>query len=250
VPTPTDRDNTSLEAWHSAQEWEKAHWVNTQKQRARWGKNVIWQGLRAFGIVPKYRGDDYNLWWKRQFQDYRFLPNEVENALEVGCGPYTNIRLMFDRCRFSHIVLSDPLIRTYAKFKLTFVSEMYRNVACVLDDHPLEDLPFRSGFFDLVIKVNVLDHVRDARRCMENVVAVTKPGGWLIVGQDLTNAEDLEVLKQDPGAVGHPIKLGAEWFEPWLKDAFEPEIYTVLSRDQGRAAEHHYGTLIFAGRKK
>jgi len=242
-------DNVSLERWREAQTWERSHWVNTQKLRARYFKNTIWRLLSAARLVPKYRGDDWNSWWKQQFDDYRFLPSEVENAIEVGCGPYTNVRMMLDRCRMHHLVLSDPLIQTYVRFKLTLVSELYRRGGCVLDDHPLESLPFASNYFDLAVKINVLDHVQDARKCMENLVGVIRPGGLLIIGQDLTNEEDLKVLRNDAGAAGHPIKLDHEWFEPFL-NRFEPLISKVLSREQGREPSFHYGTLIFAGRKK
>lgn len=245
----SSRDQTTHENWRAAQRWEEAHWINAQKSRAKFGKNYIWRFLHAFGLVGKYRGDDYNQWWKKQFQNYDFVPELVENALEVGCGPYTNVRLILERSRFRHLVLSDPLIRTYVDFKLTFVSEMYRRAACTLDDHPLEELPYRAGYFDLVVMINVLDHVRDARLCMDNLIAVTKPGGLVIIGQDLTNDDDLVALKNDPGAVGHPIKIDAEWFAPWLNSGFDPIINKVLTRDQGRAAEQHYGTLLFAGRK-
>ena len=134
-------ERVTRERWLVAQEWERHHWVRTQYLRARYFKNTIWRLLAVAGLVPKHRGDDWNVWWRAQFADYDFLPAEVENAIEVGCGPYTNVRLMLDRCRIRHLVLSDPLIRTYVHFKLTFVAEMYRKAACILDDHPLEALP-------------------------------------------------------------------------------------------------------------
>jgi SAM-dependent methyltransferase len=242
-------DRVTRDRWQEAQKWERNHWVNAQHERSKYFKNYIWPALHKLGLVPKYRGDDWNLWWKGQFDDYRFLPAGVENALEVGCGPYTNIRLMTERCHFEHLYLSDPLIRTYARFKLTFVAEMYRKAECMLDDHPLEELPFASDYFDLVVMINVLDHVQDARRCMDSLVRVTRPGGILIVGQDLTNEQDLKSMQGEPGETGHPIKLDREWFEPYLERGFHPIIYKVLSRDQGRAPAHHYANLIFAGRK-
>jgi ubiquinone/menaquinone biosynthesis C-methylase UbiE len=238
----------SEERWHTAQQWERQHWIGAQAARARYGKNYVWRALAAFGFVPKYRGDDWNGWWKAQFDDYRFLPPTVKNALEVGCGPYTNLRLIMNSCPPQHIYLSDPLIRTYVKFKLTFVADMYRKALCVLDDHPLEELPFADNYFDLTVMINVLDHVRDARLCMENLVRVTKRGGVAIIGQDLSNDEDREALTRDPGAAGHPIKLDYQWFEPYLGN-FESLIRKVLPREQGRAPSHHYATLIFAGRK-
>jgi SAM-dependent methyltransferase len=235
--------------WEQAQQWECRHWVRTQRERARYFKNYIWRALGLAGLVPKYRGDDWNVWWRKQFDDYRFLPERIHNALEVGCGPYTNVRLMLDRCRFDHLYLSDPLIKTYVKFKLTLVAEMYRTAGCVLDDHGLEELPFASDYFDLAVMINVLDHVQDAAACMQNLIRVIKPGGILIVGQDLTNEEDLALLTDYDGLVGHPIRLDHEWFVPYLRKQFSPIIDKMLSRHEGRAPEHHYGNLIFAGRK-
>lgn len=242
-------DKVDRERWQTAQQWERAHWVRTQRLRARYGKNYIWRVLSAFGWVPKHRGDDWNAWWRQQFDDYRFLPATVSNAIEVGCGPYTNVRLMLDRCRFDHLYLSDPLIRTYVTFKLTLVAHMYRQALCVLDDHPLEELPFASDYFDLVVMINVLDHVQDAAKCMEQVIRITRPGGLLLIGQDLTNEEDLVALRDDAGAAGHPIKLDHEWFAPYLDQGFQPVLRKLLTREQGRAPQHHYANLIFAGRK-
>jgi len=241
-------DQVSDKRWQEAQRWEEGHWIMTQRLRARYGKNYIWRMLSLFGLAPKYRGDDWNEWWKKAFNDYAFLPEDVANALEVGCGPYSNMRLIMERCHPKHLCLSDPLIRTYVRFKLTFVADLYRKALCTLDDHPLEELPFASDYFDLVVMINVLDHVRDAHQCMENLIRVTRPGGIVIVGQDLTNEEDLEVLANDRGAIGHPIKLNEEWFVPYLARV-EPVLHKVLKRHAGRAPDCHYATLIFAGRK-
>src|SRR5262249_17473870 len=153
-------------------------------------KNYVWRLLAAFGLVPKHRGEDWNAWWKSQFDDYAFLPASVNNALEVGCGPYTNMRLIMERCQPGHIVLSDPLIRTYVHFKLPFVAESYRKALCMLDDHLLEELPFANNYFALAVMINVLDHVQDARQCMKNLLRVTRPGGFVIIGQELSNDED------------------------------------------------------------
>jgi SAM-dependent methyltransferase len=249
METPKIRDHVSGDRWRLAQNWEESIWVKTQRLRARWGKNYIWRILHLCGLVPKYRGDDWNEWWSDQFDGYAFLPSEVDNAIEVGCGPYTNLRCVLERCRPRHTFLSDPLIKTYITFKLCFVADYYRRGFAIVDDHPLEELPFRDSFFDLAIMINVLDHVRDAGLCMTNIIRALKPGGWLILGQDLTNEEDLEAHKSDPGLVGHPIKLPAEWFEPWLKENFDQTLHKILPRDAGREPMNHYGTLVFAGRR-
>ena len=242
-------DAVSQERWQEAQKWELNHWVQAQAARSRFGKNYIWKIASSLGLLPRYRGEDWNAWWREKFDNYRFLPAQVKNAIEVGCGPYTNVRLMMDCCQMEHLVLSDPLIRTYAKFKLTFVNDMYRKVACILDDHPIEELPFADGYFDLVVMINVLDHVRDAAECMEQVVRVLRPGGIVVIGQDLTNDQDLAAAVGEEGEIGHPIKLTAEWFDPYHRSHFIPLVDKVLSREAGRAPQFHYGTMVYAGKK-
>lgn len=242
----TITDKVGTERWIEAQKWEEAHWIRSQNARAKFGKNWIWRALRMFRFVDKYRGDDWNLWWKKQFDEYRFLPTRVGNAIEVGCGPYTNIRHILPTCKPDHLFLSDPLIKTYVKFKLAFTADAYKKAFCILDDHPLEETPYRDNYFDLVVMINVLDHVRDAALCMENLLRIVKPGGWVVIGQELTNDEDLNVLSEDPGLVGHPIKLSHQWFTPYLEKRLEPAIHKILTRQEGRVPSHHSGTLIFA----
>ena len=242
-------DRVDHDRWEMAQAWERQHWIRNHKALARYGKNWIWRVLAALGMVPKYRGDDRNTWWQRSFENYSFLPPRVENALEVGCGPYTNIRLIRGACQPEHLFLSDPLIRTYVNFKMTFVNELYREAACCLDDHPLEQLPFADGYFDLAVMINVLDHVQDARACMESLIRVLKPGGFVVIGQDLSNEED---SKQQPDGLrtGHPITLDESWFNPYLEGNFDTAFHKILPREVGWAPQWHYGTLVFSGTKR
>ena len=241
-------DSVGPEEWQVAQAWERAFWLRQQKNLAKFGKNQLWRLLAAFGRVERYRGDDHNQWWASRFDNYKFLPSKVDNAIEVGCGPYTNMRLVRKACLPAHIFLSDPLIRTYVRFKMTFVNEMYREAGCWLDDHPLEDLPYKDNYFDLAVMLNVLDHVQDANACMQSLIRIVKPGGIVIVGQDLTDEDDLR--NQPEGMrIGHPVTLNAEWFRPKLEEGFSPLIWRTLPRSEGRAPQWHCGTLLFAGTK-
>jgi len=234
--------------WLAAQQWEHSHWVDSERQRARYAKNLIWRVLSACGLKPRHRGDDSNLWWKEKFDGYAFLSSQVDNAIELGCGPYTNMRHILETCTPVHLVLSDPLIRTYVHFPLTFIANLYRDAFCTLDDHPVEDCPFASHYFDLVVMTNVLDHVRDADVCMREAVRITKPGGVLIIGQELSDTKDGETMQDDPGQVGHPIRVDHHWMDSRLV-GFEPVVKKILPREEGRGPAHHYGTYVFAGRK-
>jgi len=242
-------DRVGHERWQTAQAWEREHWLRNHKALAQYGKNLIWRGLSVLGRVEKYRGDDRNRWWKEAFDGYNFLPPGVNNALEVGCGPYTNMRLIREVCEPNHLFLSDPLIRTYVRFNMTFVNEMYRESACYLDDHPLEELPFADDYFDLAVMINVLDHVRDADLCMRNLIRVLKRGGFVIIGQDLTN-EDGVIRVPEGVQIGHPITVDERWFDPYLDKGFDKVLSKKLPPEAGWAPQWHYGTLCFAGTKK
>ncbi|MEQ8172476.1 MAG: methyltransferase domain-containing protein [Candidatus Eremiobacterota bacterium] len=238
----------SKERWESAQTFEKEHWIKTQKVRARYGKNFLWRILSLLGLKSKYRGNDWNDWWKNHFDNYDFLPLELENAIELGCGPYTNIRFISEKSRIKHLFLSDPLIKDYINFKLTFVREKYIKGFCILDDHPIEECPFKSNYFNSTVMINVLDHVQDAEMCIKEAIRITKIDGILILGQDLTNNKDLE-NKEIKNDIGHPIKIEHEYLESFFKDNFNTIIKKILPREQGRAPDCHYGTYIFAGKK-
>src|SRR5689334_20161206 len=179
----------SHERWQLAQEWEGAHWrmqhpVRKAVPAGRLKRFV----MRTFGLLqqeesPVACGDDWNHWWADQFGRYEQLPGTFENVIELGCGPYTNIRVILDGRSASHVHCSDPLIKDYIKFEGQWLSEMFRAGKVCIDDHPLEECPFASDYFDLAVLINVLDHTRDSLICLKQAVRITKPGGYIVVGQ-------------------------------------------------------------------
>jgi len=135
------------------------------------------------------------------------------------------------------------------RFNMTFVNKMYRESSCYLDDHPLEELPFADDYFDLAVMINVLDHVRDADLCMRNLIRVLKRGGFVIIGQDLTNEEDATRVPEGV-QIGHPITVDERWFDDYLGEGFNKVLSKKLPPEAGWAPQWHYGTLCFAGTKK
>lgn len=192
-------------------------------------------------------GDDWNHWWARQFDDYRELPQIFENAVELGCGPYTNMRLICERRQISHIFCSDPLVREYVTFRGRWLAEAVKRGAVLIDDHPIEECPFATDYFDLVVMINVLDHVRDAVVCVRQAVRVTKPGGFLVIGQDLTDEEDLRRIPDD---VGHPVRLPEDFLDSELFDDCDLVLHRTLPREEGRNPSAHCGTYLFIGTKR
>jgi len=228
--------------WLEAQRYELRTW---QRQN-RW-YNVALSRLRsaldsrALGV-----GDDWNMWWYEKFDRYRELPDQIENAVELGCGPYTNIRLVSIGRTIRHLHCSDPLARHYVRFRRRWLGAKHRNGEILLDDHPIEECPFASDYFDLVILVNVLDHVRDAVACLRAAARITKPNGHLVFGQDLTDVVDTQCCPED---VGHPIRMHHEDLDAYLRPRFQGRLRKLLTRAEGRNPQAHYGTYLYIGRK-
>lgn len=202
--------------------------------------------LKALRLRSKEIGDDWNHWWAEKFDRYALVPTQLENVVEFGCGPYTNVRIIREGRTINHLLCSDPLIKTYLGFRYTWLSESYRKHEILVDDHPLEDAPFADGFFDLVVMINVLDHVCDAIQCMRQAIRVVRSGGLILLGQDLTADEDLPVVAGD---LGHPIRVDQQTLDSVLLPEFEKVTYKILSREEGRNPVAHYATYIFAGKR-
>jgi SAM-dependent methyltransferase len=239
--------SVGVDRWKQAQEWELAVWRNGHEKRG-W-KRLVWpvagSVLRALNWRRAW-GDDWNHWWKERFDDYRFLPERVGDYAELGCGPYTNTRVILEGREATRVVCSDPLVRSYVTFRGRWLAEAHRAGRVEVDDHPIEELPFPAASFDTVVMINVLDHVRDADACMRKAVDLVRPGGYLVLGQDLSDEADIAAHPYD---VGHPIRLQREDIDPYL-EAFETVHRRDLTREEGRDPRLHYSTLVYAGRKR
>lgn len=246
--------------WLAAQEFERKCWIiNNQKNSYL---RIVAKFVRAFKQSPRYffqllkfydfySGDDWNFWWKDEFDDYKLLPSHIHKALEIGCGPYTNLRLISKLKKIDEMHCLDPLMDLYLSFKLNWLSEMAKKKKIFTYAAKGEELKFPDNTFDLVICNNVLDHIQDTNACLSEIHRVLKPGGYFVFGQDLSNEEDIaKQRREDEGFVGHPIKLHEEVLDPLLQNLYKVEMRRVLPREISRNPRHHYGTYLFIGEKK
>jgi SAM-dependent methyltransferase len=238
--------SVSRERWLEAQAWERDLWVTSQHKHG-W-RRVAWPIVKPALRALRWRrawGDDWNYWWADHFDHYSFLPAQLGEYIEVGCGPYTNTRLILPGRTAARVVCSDPLAETYVKFPDRWLAKAYSEGLVEIDAHPIEELPFADESFDVLVMNNVLDHVRDADLCLERATRLLRPGGIFIIGQDLSDEAD---VRNHPEDIGHPIRLAREDVDRHLAD-FEQLLRKDLSREEGREPRLHYGTLMFAGRK-
>jgi SAM-dependent methyltransferase len=238
--------------WQQAQDWERSFWDRYIKnQNSIRGLAFLKTAIKR--ILRDSPGDDSNYWWEEHFDGYRFVPANLANVVEFGCGPFTNLRRILRGRTARCVVASDPLARHYTAYKGHYLAEKWRSGDWLIDDHPLEECVFADGLFDLAVCINVLDHVRSVDLCLKNLIRVVRPGGLLILGQDLTNDDDLKATEEQrliaKSDVGHPHKFTTqECLLPYLH-AFKPVLQRVLPRQEGRLPSWHCGTFLFAGEK-
>ena len=235
-----DRDR-----WKRAQEWELDFWRREQQKTGVKGFALKVAGplLRAIQS-RRATGDDWNEWWRDQFDGYSFLPSHIGDYIELGCGPYTNTRLVMRGRTADRVICSDPLADEYVKFRGRWLADAASKGLVEVDNHPIEDLPFPPGSFDVVVIINVLDHVMDADACMRNAINLLKPGGYFIFGQNLANPEMRG--KHEWFEEGHPIRATAEDVEGYL-EGLTPVLNKTLPANDPPL---HTGVLVFAGRRQ
>lgn len=218
----------------------------------RWDKAQISE--LKFAQATINHGDDWNYWWMEQFDYYNTIKGKTfYNVLEVGCGPHTNLRYILKVCNAKRIFFEDPLIQYYLSHNissrirlsgLNHLQEFLVNSKNIeISSSPLESLPYKDSSMDLVVCINVLDHVQDYDRCMSEMIRVLNDGGYLIIGQDLTNDEDFKSCPETITDIGHPVKIDADIIYKSLR-GMQPLFEKILQREEGRNPRCHYGTYL------
>jgi len=148
--------------------------------------------------------------FEEHFRKYRFY-DEMEGTLkigpsskvlDVGCGISTVLHYVPGE-RFG----IDPLADEYKK--IYSYPEGITPVCAVS-----ERIPFNEDFFDVVFCTNVLDHVDDPEKTVDEVLRVLRPGGYFVLTVEVFPRK----ITRDPA---HPHLFMEEDARRLVKDKFE-----------------------------
>jgi len=182
----------------------KFRWQVAQAAEIRWWQHYLKSRPKA----------DY-LAWKREYWQ-GFLEktgvsvNSNDRIIDAGCGP-AGIFMLFDD---NETVALDPLLDAYDEKLDHFQPNAYPNVEFVAK--PLETY-VTSKPFDKVFCLNAINHVADLDLCFDNLIALTRPKGKLIVSIDAHNFPIFKsVFRLLPGDILHPHQYDLEEYQQML----------------------------------
>jgi SAM-dependent methyltransferase len=219
--------------WQEAQRYERRTWLE-QGRRAR---------------------TDRNEHHRERFANYAPLRGRAfERGIELGCGPFTNMRLILEHCDIKEVVLLDPLIQDYlahpfCQYQSGHMSGVLNCVPALRElRHPIRFLRnTRNAYhvgglrgrpvileasmietyetdlrFDLVVMINVLQHCQDAEAVLHKVLEIILPRGIFVFGDAVYDAEEIQRLAPVLYDAGHPLKIVDAVADDFLAHNFEP----------------------------
>jgi len=171
----------SKERWLRAQGYEERGWLHC------WADQT----------------DDRSTEHAALFNNYQDLKTDLGHVCEIGCGPFTQLQTII-RGRTAHkITLLDPLIHSYVRLKQCPYRHKHFNGYPLTLKPTMAEALTDFAIFDTVICINVLEHVMDAPRVMENLLRSLKAGGTIVFGERSFDDFDPHFSFD----MGHPIHL-------------------------------------------
>ena len=216
--------------WRIAQSAEHQHWFD------------------ALGVGKQQ--NDRNDQHEYNFDNYITLRHrEFKNAIEIGCGPFTNLRLIAKHTRIRQLTLLDPSIGSYLDHKYCFFNSrklfVPRKVTLFGRDNLFErayerfpkaarrfmrsipvislleqgaEEPFGNNQFDLVVMINVLEHCLDAFKVLTNLVEGTRNGGLVVFSDKIFDVNALRDGLSRVYDAAHPLRISYGLIDEVFRD--------------------------------
>lgn len=248
----------SPERWKKAQECEKRHWMV--------------KGIKS--------GNDRNDYHFEQFNCYKDIKNRnFESILEIGCGPFTNSRIIAKICKVDNCSLLDPLISDYLKHPFCSYDKqyLYSEVFPLLGKLTRKFFPvafklYQRMFtkrtkiknvydvaiekinsdaeYDLVIMINVLEHCYDAELVFQNILQITHKNSYFIFEDKFYTAVEANHMVRKSYDAAHPLKVDRKIIENYLYENFEVVYKRIQTNNMFFEGEKiQWDDIYFIGKK-
>ncbi len=215
----------------------------------------------------KYTLSDRNEYHLAHFANYGPLRGaSFQRGIELGCGPFTNMRLILDHCRVQNLHLLDPLICDYlahpscryrggkmggltnsslsqipaaVRHPLQFVRTMlnayriggFSGRPVVIEQSKIEDFQ-TTHQFDLVVMINVIEHCQDVNAIFNKILQIIPQGGTFVFHDVLYDASEVSQTLSVSYDAGHPLRVDQALVHRFLEDHFEPSMHAQYWIDQ------------------
>jgi SAM-dependent methyltransferase len=188
--------------------------------------------------------------------DYLQILNDrtFARAMELGCGPFTNMRYAAHALKPKSIELLDPLMPRYMEHQhcsyrtgrlRLFDGQMVPIAACWA--MPIEDFRAEAPY-DLVLLINVIEHCIDVDLIFTRVWEMLAPGGVFIFHDRYYDAAEIAATILTEYDTAHPIKADRRVIDQFL-DRFKL-IFSRTTTTRGRPMFTSTGDAVyFVGEK-
>lgn len=206
IGSPTDvrykKDATAaLATTNDSKYWDDENGIITV-DHDRWKKA---QQFESTGWLTQWRdaNSDRNDEHKRGFNNYDSVPKDLGDVIEIGCGPFTQLKTIQQNRTIKSVTLLDPLLDKYCQLpNCTYKDNHFMNLPTTLICCQAEQLR-PIGKFDAAICINVLEHVQDVPKVLIALHQCLRPKGILIFGERVYDGLNIK----DVYDIGHPIRM-------------------------------------------
>lgn len=153
---------------------------------AQWFERQWWKNYLKNKPIEEYLKWKTNYW--HQFSEsINVLPNANIKVLDAGCGPAGIFTILRDQS----VIAIDPLLEVYAEEIPHFEKTRYPQVNFIQSG--LESIDYQEEF-DLVYCLNVINHVEDLSKTLNNLSRALKSKGTFVLSIDGHNYQFLKKL--------------------------------------------------------
>lgn len=193
------------------------------------------------------QADDRNIEHYNRFDSYKSINDmNVGNYIELGCGPFTNSRLILPKFKsIQNVYLLDPLMNSCIRhnncsYKNGILCNYKVNTVC----NTIEDANFKIKF-DVIVLINVLEHCYDIQLIFNKIYDLLCDNGILIFSEATIAQNNIKDIVNSMYDEGHAIRLSREY----IKDILDK--YTKISYNEysGLYNQPWRQDIYFIGRK-